>query len=74
MLDNIKKIFKILDKTNDDFYLLEVGDHLITNNGPYKKRKCIKSRRTKNKTDKSPLTLLNNYYCWIINVRVDANL
>lgn len=34
----------------------------------------LKCRKTKNKTEKLPLTVLNNYFCGIINVRVDANL
>ena len=46
----------------------------MTNNGPYRKGKVIKCRKTKYKTLKLPLTVLKNYYCGIINVRVDADL
>ena len=74
VLENIKKLYKISEKQNEDFYILKVGDHLITKKGHYKKGKMLKCRKTKNKTEKLPLTVLNNYFCGIINVRVDANL
>ena len=56
----LKKVFKINDEKNKEYYLLNEGDHLITINGPYKKVKVIKCRRIKYKTDKLPLTVLKN--------------
>ena len=46
----------------------------MTKNCPYRKGKVIKCRKTKYKTQKLPLTVLKNYNCGIINVRVNANL
>ena len=46
----------------------------MTKNGQYRKGKVIKFRKTKYKTIKLPLTILKNYYCGIINVRVETNL
>ena len=40
-------VYKITEKTNANFYLLKTGDHLITNNGPYKKDKIIKVGKLK---------------------------
>ena len=73
-LDYIKKIYKITEKTNEDFYFLNKDEHLISNNGSYKNWKIIKWRRTKNKTNKIPLTVPNNYYCGIITVKMHAYL
>ena len=74
VIEKIKQIYKIDLEINNNYYILNEGDHLLTKNGPYRKGKVIKCRKTKYKTQKLPLTVLKNYYCGIINVRVDANL
>ena len=74
VIEKIKQIYKIDLEINTNYYILNEGDHLLTKNGPYRKGKVIKCRKTKYKTQKLPLTVLKNYYCGIINVRVDANL
>ena len=71
---NIKKIYNIDEETNNEFYVLEAGDHLITNNAPFKNGKTIVSKRVKTKTLKLPLTVIKNYYCGIIQVKVDMDL
>ena len=35
----VQKVYKISEKTNEDFYPLKAGDHLINSNLPYKKQK-----------------------------------
>ena len=47
---------------------------LLSNRGPYKIGKTIKCHRTKFKTYKLPLSVINNFYCGIIKVKVDANI
>ena len=74
VVDNIKKVFKFNEEKNKEYYLLKEGDHLISKNGPFKKGKVIKCRRTKYKTDKLPLTVLKNYFCGVISEKVDENL
>ena len=74
VIEKIKQIYKIDLEINNNYYILNEGDHLLTKNGPYRKGKVIKCRKTKYKTQKLSLTVLKNYYCGIINVRVDANL
>ena len=41
---------------------------------PYKLRKTLKSKNSKFKKLKLPLTVVNNFNCGIIKVKVDANL
>lgn len=69
--ENIKKTYKILGIEDNDFLILKIGDHLLSNGGPYKIEKTIKCRRTKFKTYKLPLTVINNFHCGIIKVDVD---
>ena len=65
VINNIKKNYKnVLDEEKDN-YILNIGDHLITLGGPYKIGKNIKCRKTKFKTSKIPLTVLNNFYCGV---------
>ena len=69
-----KKIYNIDEETNNEFYVLEAGDHLITNNAPFKNGKTIVSKCVKAKTLKLPLTVIKNYYCGVIKVNVDMDL
>ena len=70
VINNIKKNYKnVLDEEKDN-YILNIGDHLITLGGPYKIGKNIKCRKTKFKTSKIPLTVLNNFYCCVIKVKL----
>ena len=41
---------------------------------PYKLGKTLKSKNSKFKKLKLPLTVVNNFNCGIIKVKVDANL
>jgi len=74
VIENINKTFKINEDVNKEFYVLKEGDHLLSKNGAYKNGKIIKCGKTKYKTEKLPMTIIKNYYCGIINIRVDANL
>ena len=69
-----KKSIYIDEEKNKDFYMLEVGNHLITNNAPFKKGKTIVSKRVKIKTLRLPLTVIKNYYCGVIQINADADL
>ena len=70
VINNIKKKYKtVLDEEKDN-YILNICDHLITLGGPFKMGKNIKCRKTKFKTSKIPLTVLNNFYCGVIKVKV----
>ena len=36
LINNIKKIYHILDKNDDNNFILKISDHLITKDNPYK--------------------------------------
>jgi len=74
VIDNIKKTNKILEKDEKDYSLLKEGDHLLTKTGPYKVGKSTKCLKTKVKTNKFPLTIIKNFTCGIIKVKVDVDL
>ena len=74
VIDNIKKTNKILEEEKKEYLLLKEGDHLLTKTGRYKLGKSIKCRKTKLKTDKLPLTIIKNFICGIIIVKVDVDL
>ena len=63
-----------MDKNKILFDSLNEGDHLISNRGPYKSGRTIKCRKSKFKTMKIPLTVVKNFYCGVIRVKVDVNL
>lgn len=69
----LKKI-KINEKNDDENYILKEGEHLLTLGGPYKAGRNIKCRKTKYKTKKLPLTVIKNFECGLIKVKIDANL
>ena len=74
VIDNTKKTYKILEKEEKDYLLFKEGDHLLTKTGPYKVEKSIKCRKTKVKTNKLSLTIIRNFTCGIIKVKVDVDL
>ena len=74
VIDNIKNKYKWLEREEDQNYVINIGDHLITKGAPFKLGKTLKSRKTKFKTFKLPLTVVKNFNCGLIKIKVDVNL
>jgi hypothetical protein len=69
VIDNIKNKYKWLEREEDQNYVINIGDHLITKGVPYKLGKTLKNRKTKFKTFKLPLTVVKNFNCGLIKLK-----
>ena len=74
VIDNIKNKYKYLEREDEENYVINIDDHLITKGALYKLGKALKSRKTKFKTFKLALTAIQNFNCGLIKVKVDVNL
>ena len=74
VIEIIKKTYRILEDDEKEYLILKEGDHLLTKEGPYKLGKSIKYIKTKVKTNKLPVTVIKNFTCGILKVKVDVDL